>query len=55
MGNKITASVKGAVNAVTAYNDGDLEMIGAYQRQAVDDATPPDPMSRPAHGGPVPY
>lgn len=55
MGNHITASVQGAVNAVTAYNDGDLEMIGAYQRQAVDDATPPDPMSRPSHGGPVPY
>lgn len=54
MGNHISASVQGAVNAVTAYNDGDLAMIGAYQNQAVDDATPPDP-SRTAHGGPQAY
>jgi hypothetical protein len=45
MGNHITSSVQGAVNAVTAYNEGDLEMITAYQTQAAEHAVnPPAPL-----------
>jgi hypothetical protein len=43
MGNHITSSVQGAVNAVTAYNEGDLEMVTAYQTQAAWDAEHPAP------------
>ena len=41
MGNHITASVQGAVNAVTAYNEGDYEMVAAYQSQAAEYAENP--------------
>jgi len=50
MGNHITASVQGAVNAVNAYNDGDLDMVGAYQAQAAHDAVAPQLPPGVTHG-----
>lgn len=53
MGTHISAAVQGAVNAVTAYNEGDLEMVSEYQRQAARDANP-DRIPY-GHGGRVAY
>lgn len=53
MSNRIVAGVNGAINATTAYNNGDLEMIGDYQRSAVDLAD--GVIQRRTHGGLVAY
>ena len=44
IGTRITAAVTGAVNATTAYVNGDNEMVLTYQRNAATAANPaPEP------------
>ena len=51
---RCSASLNGALQATQAYVDGDLEMVGAYQRDAVSAALPPVP-ERPMNRGMVAY
>lgn len=50
---RVSASLNGALKATQAYIDGDIEMVGEYQREAVAASMPP--VNRPANRGVVAY
>ena len=54
MGTRIGAALQGAVQATTAYVEGDLEMVQTYQSNAAVLAAGPTAPSRPTRGGPTP-
>ena len=53
MGRRVSAALKGAVDATTAYVQGDLEMVQTYQSNAAVLAEVPTTPSRRYGGGPT--